>query len=76
MEPLLYRRTVAASGAFGATAATAPGQAALEAVRTVAPRGADVVLEMVGHNQEMGMGKWGKWGIGEVEILLGILRLP
>jgi Zn-dependent alcohol dehydrogenase len=64
---------VAASGAFGATAATAPGKAALEAVRAVAPGGADVVLEMVGHNQEMGIGKW---GIGEVEILLGILRLP
>ena len=75
VEPLLYRRTVAASGAFGATAATAPGKAALEAVRAVAPRGADVVLEMVGHNQEMGMGM-GKWGIGEVEILLRILRLP
>lgn len=73
MEPLLYRRMVAASGAFGATAATAPGKAALEAVRAVAPGGADVVLEMVGHNQEMGIGKW---GIGEVEILLGILRLP
>lgn len=54
---------VAASGAFGATAATAPGKAALEAVRAVAPRGADVVLEMVGHNQEMGMGM-GDWGGG------------
>lgn len=52
VEPLLYRRMVAASGAFGATAATAPGKAALEAVRAVAPGGADVVLEMVGHNQE------------------------
>eukprot|EP00435_Cladocopium_sp_Y103_P067313 s104_g29.t2 len=52
VEPLLYRRSVAASGAFGATAATAPGSAAVEAVRAVAPRGADVVLEMVGHNQE------------------------
>ena len=51
MEPLPYRRQLAVGGAFGATAAAAPGTAALEAVRAVAPRGADVVLEMVGHNQ-------------------------
>ena len=52
MEPLDFRRTLAATGAFGATMAVKPGNEAIEAVKKVAPKGADVVLEMVGHNQD------------------------
>ena len=32
--------------------AVKPGNEAIEAVKKVAPKGADVVLEMVGHNQD------------------------
>eukprot|EP00434_Breviolum_minutum_P014459 symbB.v1.2.012750.t1/scaffold886.1/size155167/6 len=52
VEPLDFRRTLAATGAFGATMAVKPGNEAIEAVKKVAPKGADVVLEMVGHNQD------------------------
>ena len=34
--------------------AVKPGAEAIEAVKKVAPKGADVVLEMVGHNQDTG----------------------
>ena len=52
VEPLDFRRTLAATGAFGATMAVKPGDEAIEAVKKLAPKGADVVLEMVGHNQD------------------------
>ena len=51
VEPLDFRRNLAASGAFGATLAVKPSEA-MEVVKSVAPKGADVVLEMVGHNQD------------------------
>lgn len=54
VEPLDFRRNLAATGAFGATMAVKPSEA-MEAVKSVAPKGADVVLEMVGHNQETWM---------------------
>ena len=49
VEPLASRRALATQ--FGATHAVTP-QEAPAAVFQVAPKGADLVLEMVGHNQE------------------------
>ncbi|CAJ1340195.1 unnamed protein product [Effrenium voratum] len=49
VEPLASRRALATQ--FGATHAVTPQEAPAE-VFQVAPKGADLVLEMVGHNQE------------------------
>ncbi|CAE7604784.1 ydjJ [Symbiodinium natans] len=49
VEPLAFRRRLAEQ--FGATKAVAPEDAAAAVAAVTGDRGADVVLEMVGHNQ-------------------------
>ncbi|CAE7181604.1 tdh [Symbiodinium pilosum] len=49
VEPLAFRRRLAEE--FGATKAVAPEDAAAAVAAATGGRGADVVLEMVGHNQ-------------------------
>lgn len=50
VEPLAYRREL--SFRFGANQAVAPDQASEAIAAATGGRGADVVLEMVGHNQD------------------------
>lgn len=50
VEPLEYRRKLAL--AAGATGAVTPEEAAAAIANTTGGRGADLVLEMVGHNQK------------------------
>lgn len=77
MEPLEFRRRQARR--FGAGRAVAPGEA-LTAVKAVAPKGADLVLEMVGHNQEIGGMAWmgmemlGSWDEDEIYEMDNIMR--